>query len=98
MVNGDVKGILKKVRAGARCISHKVTARQTTALFERPLADGGDAAGEGHARQTTAPFERKVADLGDAAGEGHARQTTAPIERRGADGRDRQSVDCVWDD
>ena len=33
--------------------------------MERPVADGGDAAGEGHARQTTAPIERPFADGGD---------------------------------
>ena len=33
--------------------------------MERPVADGGDAAGEGDARQTSAPLERTFADGGD---------------------------------
>ena len=62
------------------------------------MADGGDAAGEGHARQTSAPIERPVADVGEAAGEGHARQTIAIIERLVADGGDREVIDGGWDD
>ena len=66
--------------------------------MERIVADGGDAAGEGHARQSTAPIERPNADLGDAIGDRDARQSTARFERIVADGGDWQVVDCAWDD
>ena len=86
VVDSSFVSIVEHIASGSRCISHGVNARQTTAPIERPVAYGGDAAGEDHARQSTALTERTLADGGEAAGEGHARQTTAPIERVVADG------------
>ena len=67
-------------------------------IWERIVADGGDAAGEGHVRQTTAPLERTVADGSYAVGDRHARQTSAITERPVADGGDGKTVNCVRDD
>ena len=66
-------------------------------IWERIVADGGDAAGEGHARQTSAIIERPVADGGDAVGDRDARQSTTASERRVADGRHWEAVDSGWD-
>ena len=89
---------MEHVGAESRRIPHEANALQSSATPERPVADGGDAAGEGHGRQSSAPPERQFADGGDATGEGHGRQSTAMIERQFADGSDREVVDCGWDD
>ena len=89
---------MEHVGAESRRIPHEANALQSSATPERPVADGGDAVGEGYARQTSAPPEGQFADGGDAAGEGHGRQSTAMIERQFADGSDREVVDGGWDD
>ncbi len=45
--------------------------RQSIAAIKRPVADGADAVGDGHARQSSAAIKRPAADGGDAVGDGH---------------------------
>ena len=86
VVNGGIKDTFKHAQALGGCVAQEVNAGESIAPPERLVANGFEAAGEGHARQPTAPIERTVPDGGEATGEGNARQSTAPRERIGADG------------
>ena len=80
--------IAESLASDARCISHEVNARQSTAPIERSGVDGGDAVRDHDAGQSTARSERTVADGGDAVRDRDARQTSAIVERIVADGSD----------